>query len=59
MPERAALIFRYDAAAAVTSPDNAEVLAAPKTAEVLTAFAQHIESDAGTDDGRALQGHHE
>ena len=36
LPERAALIFRYDAAAAVNSPDNAEVLAAPKTAEVLS-----------------------
>ncbi len=45
LTERAALIFRYDAAAAVSSPDNAEVLAAPKTAEVLTTFAQQIESD--------------
>jgi nondiscriminating glutamyl-tRNA synthetase len=45
LPERAALIFRYDAAAAVNSPDNAEVLAAPKTAEVLTTFAQQVEID--------------
>jgi nondiscriminating glutamyl-tRNA synthetase len=45
LPERAALIFRYDAAAAVSSLDNAEVLAAPKTAEVLTTFAQLIEAD--------------
>ncbi len=45
LPERAALIFRYDAAAAVNSPDNAEVLAAPKTAEVLTTFAQQVEAD--------------
>ena len=45
LPERAALIFRYDAATAVNSPDNAEVLAAPKTAEVLTAFAQLVEAD--------------
>ena len=45
LPERAALIFRYDAAAAVSSPDNAEVLAAPKTAEVLAAFAAQVEED--------------
>jgi nondiscriminating glutamyl-tRNA synthetase len=45
LTERAALIFRYDAAAAMNSPDNAEVLAAPKTAEVLTTFAQQVESD--------------
>ena len=40
LPERAALIFHYDAAAALSSPDNAEVLAAPKTAEVLTVFME-------------------
>jgi glutamyl-tRNA synthetase/nondiscriminating glutamyl-tRNA synthetase len=45
LPERAALIFLYDAAAAMSSPDNTEVLAAPKTAEVVTAFAQQVESD--------------
>ena len=45
LPERAGLIFRYDAAAAVIAPDNAEVIAAPKTAEVLAAFAQQIEGD--------------
>ncbi len=47
LPQRAGLIFRYDAAATVNSPDNAEVLAAPKTAEVLAAFAQQAESDPG------------
>jgi nondiscriminating glutamyl-tRNA synthetase len=46
LPERAALIFRYDAAAAANSPDNAEVLAAPKTPEVIAAFAQAVEADA-------------
>ena len=46
LPERAGLIFRYDAAAAVNSPDNAEVLAAPKTADVLAAFARQAEGDA-------------
>jgi glutamyl-tRNA synthetase/nondiscriminating glutamyl-tRNA synthetase len=45
LPERATLIFRYDAAATVNSPENAEVLGAPKTAEVLTAFAEHVEAD--------------
>jgi glutamyl-tRNA synthetase/nondiscriminating glutamyl-tRNA synthetase len=44
LPERAALIFRYDAAAAVSLPDNAEVLAAPKTAEVLATFTRIVES---------------
>ena len=43
LPERAALIFRYDAAVAASAPDNAEVLAAPKTAEVLAAFARLAE----------------
>ncbi len=46
LPERAALIFRYDAAGAVNSPDNAEVLASPKTANVLAAFAAQVESDS-------------
>jgi nondiscriminating glutamyl-tRNA synthetase len=45
LPERAGLIFRYDAAAAVAAPDNAEVLGAPKAPEVLTAFAQQVDSD--------------
>ncbi len=45
LPERAALIFRYDAAAALSLPENAEVLAAPKTAEVLSAFTQSAEGD--------------
>jgi glutamyl-tRNA synthetase/nondiscriminating glutamyl-tRNA synthetase len=39
LPERAALIFRYDAAVAASAPDNAEVLAWPKSAEVLAAFS--------------------
>ena len=43
LPERAALIFCYDAAAA-SSPDNAEVLAAPKTRDVLAEFARLVEA---------------
>ncbi len=46
LPERASLIFQYDAAAAVNSPGNADVLAAPKTADVLSIFAQQAEADA-------------
>ena len=45
LPERAALIFRYDAAAAVASADNAEVLSAPKTLDVLSEFAKQAEAD--------------
>ncbi len=45
LPERAGLIFRYDAAAAIAAPDNAEVLAAPKSRDVLMAFTQQVEGD--------------
>ena len=45
LPERARLIFRYDAAAALSAPDNAEVLAAPKTRDVLTVFAREVGGD--------------
>ncbi|HEY1731909.1 MAG TPA: glutamate--tRNA ligase [Terriglobales bacterium] len=44
LPERAALIFYYDPAAAVSSPDNAEVLAAPTTTDVLAAFLQQAQT---------------
>jgi nondiscriminating glutamyl-tRNA synthetase len=44
LPERAQLIFRYDATAAVNSPDNAEVLASPKTSDALSAFAEQMEA---------------
>lgn len=46
LPERAALIFRYNAAAAGNSAENAAVLAAPKTADVLHAFAELAETDS-------------
>jgi len=48
LPERAGLIFRYDAATAIHSADNAEVLAAPKTGDVLAAFAQQVEADSSS-----------
>ena len=39
LPQKAARIYRYQAAAALADPDNAEVLAAEKTRPVLQAFA--------------------
>jgi glutamyl-tRNA synthetase/nondiscriminating glutamyl-tRNA synthetase len=45
LPERARLIFCYDAAAALAAPDNAEVLGGAKTKEVLTTFAELVDSD--------------
>jgi len=45
LPQRAALIFHYDAAAALAAPDNAEVLNGPKSKDVLAAFAGLVESD--------------
>ncbi len=38
LPEKAALIFHYDAKAALAAPDNAEVLAWPNTDAVLARF---------------------
>ena len=46
LPDRARLIFHYDAAAALAAPDNAEVLGGPKTKEVLATFAELVESDS-------------
>src|SRR5271165_5727033 len=45
LPERARLIFHYDAAAALAAPDNTEVLSGPKTREVLATFAELVEND--------------
>ncbi|HEX8811448.1 MAG TPA: glutamate--tRNA ligase, partial [Terracidiphilus sp.] len=45
LPERAGLIFRYDAVAALCVPANTDVLRAPKTREVLAVFAQRVEGD--------------
>jgi glutamyl-tRNA synthetase/nondiscriminating glutamyl-tRNA synthetase len=39
-PARVALIFNYDAAAAIHSPENAELLRAPTTKDVLRTFAE-------------------
>jgi nondiscriminating glutamyl-tRNA synthetase len=43
LPDRAELIFRYDASVAANAPDNADFLAAPKSREVLAAFVQQVE----------------
>jgi glutamyl-tRNA synthetase/nondiscriminating glutamyl-tRNA synthetase len=53
LPERAALIFHYDAAAAVSAPENAEVLEAPTAADVLVAFFE-LASTLTPTDFRAL-----
>jgi nondiscriminating glutamyl-tRNA synthetase len=45
LPARAALIFNYDAQAALASPDNAEVLGLPHTDAVLTRFTVKILED--------------
>ncbi len=42
LPERASLIFNYDARAALESSENREVLAWPKSAAVLDAFAKRV-----------------
>jgi len=45
LPERACLIFNYDARAALAAPDNAEVLAWPNTDAVLARFTVKILED--------------
>ena len=40
LPAKASIAFRYDAVAAIGSPDNAEALRGEKTAAVIEAFAQ-------------------
>ena len=42
LPERAALIFNYDPAAALASPENAEVLRWPQTPTVIAAFSRRV-----------------
>jgi nondiscriminating glutamyl-tRNA synthetase len=45
LPDRARLLFRYDAEAALSSPDNADVLNSPNTNAVLTRFVFKILED--------------
>ena len=52
LPDKAALIFHYDAKAALASPDNAEVLAGPQTDAVLARFVFKVLEDECARDGR-------
>ena len=49
LPERAAVIFNYDAKPAMAAPENAEVFAWPKTRAIIETFAKHAlaEGDGG------------
>jgi glutamyl-tRNA synthetase/nondiscriminating glutamyl-tRNA synthetase len=46
LPERASLLFQYDAVTALALPDNAEVIHAPNTPKVLDAFSAKIANEA-------------
>jgi glutamyl-tRNA synthetase/nondiscriminating glutamyl-tRNA synthetase len=46
LPERAAIIFRFDAAAAVTAPENAEVFSSPSAKPVIQAFARRAVAES-------------
>jgi glutamyl-tRNA synthetase/nondiscriminating glutamyl-tRNA synthetase len=52
LPERASLIFHYDAKSALASADNAEVLALPNTDAVLTRFAFKVLEDECAREGK-------
>ena len=52
LPERASLIFNYDAKAALASPDNAEVLAWPHTDAVLARLTVKILEDEAAQEGK-------
>jgi len=45
LPQKASIVFHYDAAAATASPDNAETLAGEKTSAVIKAFADRISGE--------------
>ena len=52
LPDRASLIFNYDAAAALAAPDNAEVIALPNTNAVFARFIAKILEDEMAKAGR-------
>ncbi len=52
LPERASLIFNYDAQAALDAPDNAEVLALPNTKAVFARFISKILEDESAKAGQ-------
>jgi glutamyl-tRNA synthetase/nondiscriminating glutamyl-tRNA synthetase len=45
LPQKAALLFKHDPAAALAAPDNAEVLSAPSASKVLDRFAAKIAAE--------------
>jgi glutamyl-tRNA synthetase/nondiscriminating glutamyl-tRNA synthetase len=51
-PDRASLIFRYDAKAALAEPDNAEVLAGKNTESVIARFTVKIMEDESAKAGQ-------
>jgi glutamyl-tRNA synthetase/nondiscriminating glutamyl-tRNA synthetase len=52
LPQKAALVFNYDANAALASLDNAEVLALPNTDAVLTRFTFKVLEDESAREGK-------
>jgi nondiscriminating glutamyl-tRNA synthetase len=52
LPEKASLIFNYDAKAALALPDNAEVLAGPHTDAVLARFVFKVLEDESAREGK-------
>ena len=52
LPDRASSIFRYDAKAALSAPDNAEVLSWPQTKAVLSRFSVKVLEDESGKAGR-------
>ncbi len=52
LPQKASLIFNYDAKAALAAPDNAEVLALHNTDAVLTRFTFKIFEDESAREGK-------
>jgi len=52
LPDRSALIFHYDAQAALAAPDNAEVLAWPNTNAVIARFTAKILEDESAVEAR-------
>ncbi len=52
LPDKASLIFNYDARAALASPANAEVLAGPQTDAVLARFVFKVLEDDSAREGK-------
>jgi len=46
LPERAAVVFNYDAKSGLAAPENAEVFGWPKTLAVVEAFGKHALAEA-------------